>query len=157
MQPFSEAELTEEIDALTPPQVAEIADVLLEEANDEYLHGGTWLERIYEEGVTETLIEELNVELEKRRVMSCNRLDPVTRQFKHRELKEVATSTGAVEALLVIILIYKGEADRLKRCAFEECGKYFFGNAKAKYCSDKCGSNVRIRKIRRNQKARQSI
>lgn len=155
--PYSDA-LAADVDDLTAAQIREIADALLEEAHDD-VTGNTryWFERVADDGVSPELINELNRSLGKRKVVSCSYIDPRTKRLRYRELKEVATSTESAGAVLIAALIVRGEMDRLKRCLFDECQRFFFGNAKAKYCSDRCGSNVRVRAIRNKQRKRSAM
>ena len=58
-------------------------------------------------------------------------------------------------ALLALLAISSGEAARFKECRF--CKTWFLGNAKARYCSDKCGSRIRIERKRKRDRERQMI
>ncbi|MCB0348038.1 MAG: CGNR zinc finger domain-containing protein, partial [Bdellovibrionales bacterium] len=45
-----------------------------------------------------------------------------------------------------------GNLDKVRRCQAEDCGKFFFGRKKAKWCSNACGSRHRVSKMRKSKK-----
>ena len=63
----------------------------------------------------------------------------------------------SIAALFFSSMALSGALNGLKRCESEECRNYFIGNAKAKWCSDTCGSRERLRDKRRRDKERQML
>jgi hypothetical protein len=53
-------------------------------------------------------------------------------------------------ALAMVRIVIEGLLPRIKRCEEKEnCGRYFFGDPRAHWCSRKCGSRARVRAKRR--------
>ena len=114
-----------------------------------------WVKRVEKEGVTPALVIEINRALEKINFIACPALLPGMEKLGFRYANPAGVDGWDDETTMtywVANLIADGTLNRLKRCEFKECRKYFLGNAKAKYCSDRCGSNVRVRKLRSKSK-----
>ena len=110
-----------------------------------------WIQRIERYGITNSLISDINRILLDVQVNAYPMLKPGIGRMGFRYSFSKAGSQPSYEAMIafqIACLIGDGTLDKLKRCQFSECHKYFLGNAKAKYCSDRCGSNVRIRQSR---------
>jgi predicted RNA-binding Zn ribbon-like protein len=52
-------------------------------------------------------------------------------------------------ALAMVRIVIEGLLPRIKRCKEQDCGKYFFGDPRARWCSTTCGSRARVRAKRR--------
>jgi hypothetical protein len=50
-----------------------------------------------------------------------------------------------IYALAFLRLVEAGLHRRIKRCQLAECGKLFFGDTRAVWCSSTCGSKYRVR------------
>ena len=151
---FDVIDWTEDLD----PEKA--ADRLLGSANDGDRRALAWVMRFTNYGVTSSMLDQIGAKFRQLEFMARLYRVPGAMTFEWRlRLPDKSQLTDDVFLHLLALLIIRGRiATRIKKCEFDECERpYFLGNAKAKYCSDKCGSNVRARKMRRNQKARESL
>jgi hypothetical protein len=84
-------------------------------------------------------------------------------QFGHMELrpsrhatKAGNTDAGLADAELLAVgmvrVLMEGYDKRLHRCELEDCGTYFVGDPRAKWCSTTCGSTARMRLKRRRDR-----
>ncbi len=136
------------------------ADKLLADANEGDRRALDWVRRFADEGVTPSIVRQIGMKLLKLPMTVQLIPAPVDKTFRWRVRLQDSSQLADDEFsyLLAMLVIRGGFASRFKKCEFAECvSPYFLGNAKAKYCSDKCGSNVRVRKMRHNQKARQML
>ena len=74
----------------------------------------------------------------------------------HETIQEMANyHADFSESLLAYVLAYfidDGVFDYLRRCERQECKRYYIGGLKAKWCSDNCGSIVRVKAKRKRDK-----
>ena len=63
-------------------------------------------------------------------------------------------SIKVLTELCLVSIINAGLAGQIKRCEFEECRQFFFGDPRRKWCSNNCGSVIRGRVKRKLDKER---
>ena len=68
--------------------------------------------------------------------------------------EQLDVSRESAYALVVMKIINADLVPRIRRCQFAECRKYFEGDPRSKWCSQTCGTNFRVRKKRKLEKAR---
>ena len=54
----------------------------------------------------------------------------------------------AAYALLIVTIVGAGLTDRLMQCQLKRCRAFFFGDPRAQWCSETCGSYYRVYKNR---------
>ncbi len=59
---------------------------------------------------------------------------------------------GDLYALAMLRIIESDLLPRIRHCNSPDCGKLFFGDRRAKWCSAKCGSRNRVRDKRRRDR-----
>jgi len=125
-----------------------------------------WIRRLKKYGVTKSLLADVDRAVRGFRVHTFLALDVDFGTFgwrqqiiKHRTFSDhsAVSDRAAVFALMIARLVNAGIIDRLKRCQLKSCRKYFFGGPRAKWCSDTCGSKVRVRNKRKRDKQRQML
>lgn len=144
-------------DGLDPRKAAE---KLLADANDGDIRALSWVKRFSDDGVTALIVRQIGLKMRRLPMTVQVIAVPAEKTFEYRiQLQDSGHITDEQFAVLLAFLVVKsGLASRIKTCEFTECKEpYFLGNSKAKYCSNKCGSNVRARKMRKNQKASQML
>jgi hypothetical protein len=153
-----------------PPELAQQM-VMLAEGGD--VLASNWLARLIDEGPSSRrLLDELvsaagpidltitpRVEGRKLRFDYSYR-DP-SEAIRDQYLRITKDAAGAERAALApryahaMLRIIDGKvADRIRRCDLEECGRIFFGDVRAKWCSPSCGSKVRVRIKREKDRKR---
>ena len=138
----------------------QIADELAEAANDGDELALRWIARIERYGVTLPLLRDLETAATDVQIVTRVYLNQKLRRFEW--VKEFADDKAvptleAAYALMLITVIGTGLVDRLKRCRLKKCRKYFFGDPRATWCSETCGSLYRVTKKRNPAKARRMI
>lgn len=130
------------------------ANRLLEDAENGNGNAKKYVNAFVTTGVTETLIKRIDSKLRKIDFAAQLRRTQGALTFEWRVgAPEPGQLAGEVYyALLALLAISYGEARRFKEC--EYCKKRFLGNAKAKYCSNNCGSQIRVRRKRAKDKKR---
>jgi len=154
-----------------PPLVSleDSRDVVLSLVNDEFDEGPEWVEAFadafrgwlleyYRDGISEGLVSRLNEELIKLKTFCWLEYVPTSGQTEWQILPGGdQTEPRAMAAHKLGQLLTAGYLDNLKRCASDECHKFYVRNPKAKYCSDTCASRERVRTKRKRDKERQML
>ncbi len=138
----------------------QLADELAAAANDGDELALRWISRLERYGVTDSLLNDLQAIAADIQIVTRPDLDKESRRFYWRRDFPGDGSIPNLEAayaLMVITVINKGLVDRLKRCRLKKCRKYYFGDPRATWCSDSCGSLYRVTKKRNPAKARRLI
>ena len=119
-----------------------------------------WLERLYRNGVSDALLRDLNSEISSARfTMKIIRKPDGSGLTRH---PAEMTNRGEVGlpahiAMLFISVLEKFDAKKVKKCQRQDCEKFFFGGPRAKWCSNACGTYVRINKKRKLDRQRQML
>lgn len=109
-----------------------------------------WFDLFIDKGITKDVIEELNKPISHIRyhhflIYSAKGIP----RWQHiANGKEVYDPQLAV-AYVISHLLAAGAFIGLKRCNLKDCQKYFVGKSNKKWCSDKCGSHYRVKKMRK--------
>lgn len=115
-----------------------------------------WLARVIRRGPSLMLLQELEKAIGDVRQCSTLVLDKKNKRFNWVPV-ESNRLIDVMYPLCLVSVINAGLSDRLKRCALTECRKFFFGDPRKKWCSDACGSKVRVREKRRKDRERQML
>ena len=137
-----------------------VAEALVKFANGGSEIAMGWVKRLERYGVTDTLVSEVDRIVRNVKFRSYLKLNHESGRFETQFETPLAQSMSddkALFAMMVARLVNSEWADNIKRCELQECGTYFVGNAKARYCHDNCGAIVRARKMREKQKYRQAM
>ena len=118
-----------------------------------------WIKRIERYGITESLLKELedtlkDVEIRGRIIFDRKDLGM---KIANSPVGDITMSDKMFAAFEISLYITEGMLGGLGRCELPECRRYFIRNAKAKWCSDNCGSKHRIRKKRKLDRERQML
>ena len=119
-----------------------------------------WIDRLIREGVSDVLLRDASKRVGDVHVRSNLELDIDNRRFDWVSGPQRFDETPGADrvcALMVVHLISSGLVEKLKLCEFDECGNFFLGNKKARYCNDKCGSIVRARQWRMRRREGQMM
>ncbi len=119
-----------------------------------------WISRLIEENVSHALLRDIFDRVSDVYVTSKLELDIDKKEFSWvygPENFDVYPNAEKFCALMLVHLINAGIVEKVKQCERDECGNFFVGNKKARYCDDKCGSIIRARKMRKQNKARQAL
>ena len=117
-----------------------------------------WLLELYRNGSSEALVSDLNKELAKVKTICSLRYIPQSDQTQWHILPMGdQTEPRAMAAHKFGQLVTAGHLDDLKRCASDDCRRFYVRNPKAKYCSDTCGSRERVRSKRKRDKEGQML
>ncbi|MDH3691801.1 MAG: CGNR zinc finger domain-containing protein [Gammaproteobacteria bacterium] len=114
-----------------------------------------WLIRLLNEGVTESLIDELNKETSDIRYRRLLAMDEGGSPRWH----EIADLDGDLEpeskaAYAISHLVGSGAFQRLGQCEEDACDRFFLGPPNRMWCSDRCGSRFRGREKRKLDRER---
>lgn len=129
-------------------------DSRLTSHEEECVYTSEWFDLFIDKGLTKDVIEELNKPISHIRyhhLLTYSAKGPP--RWQHiANGKEIYDPQLAV-AYVISHLLAAGAFAGLKRCKLKECQKYFVGKPNKKWCSDKCGSHFRVKKMRkRNDK-----
>ena len=118
-----------------------------------------WLRRLHQHGISDGLLRDVNLELSplrfKRKLQRTLDGSVVT---VHDEItKEDEASFSAHIANLFALCLEKMDVTKIKQCERYGCNNYYFGGPRAKWCSNKCGTYVRINHKRKLDKERQML
>ena len=118
-----------------------------------------WVNRYFEEGVTDAFLNDLNSAMQQVRyskhVLPLDLLPSESgypRAGYVAELDQV-NSEEAYAANEFSKILTSGMLARVKRCQMEGCKKLFVGPPQAKWCSKTCGSKYRVRHKRKRDSA----
>lgn len=114
-----------------------------------------WLSRFYRYGISKKMLQELNAAMVEIKCSPWIYTDEndgyvLTYAINFDQIPPVESAA----ALFFSSMALNGELNGLKRCESHECRKFYVGNAKAKWCSDTCGSRERLRKKRKRDRER---
>ena len=115
-----------------------------------------WIQRIERYGVSNRLVADLNEVLRDFRGNAWLAIDPASHclQWKAAAPEGLEPDREMLIPFEIAQLLTEGGFDGLKRCAVKDCRNYFVGNARAKWCSESCGSKHRVRMKRKRDKER---
>ena len=72
------------------------------------------------------------------------------------EVREAMNPEG-LHSLCVAVLLSSQKLENLQRCHAPDCDNLYSGPPQKKWCSDKCGTRMRLRKKRKSDKERQML
>ena len=120
------------------------------------LHG--WLNRFMCERENEQFYNDLNSVLQEINFIGYV-LPPNFYDYSDDECKAAYVadfdgrySNKALAAFDFSRLVATGRLERIRKCQLQDCGKFFTGPKRAKWCSKTCGSKSRVRKMRKRSK-----
>jgi len=110
-----------------------------------------WMCDLVDQGVTDTLIDELNSAVANIRYLHV--LQPATDgnpywQYNIADMNRNLTVDEAA-AYAFSHQLALGGLNGLKRCQLSDCQRFFIGRPNAKWCSKTCGSKSRVREKRK--------
>ena len=136
-------------------------DDLLTAANDGDKQALHWIRRLERYGPTASLLRDLAKPINHIQLTASLEVvedrEKLSFRWRHEPPEHWTLNPELYYAGIFIYLLGIGALDGLKRCSLKECRKYFVGNAKAVWCSDKCGSKYRARRMRKRNKERQML
>lgn len=155
---FEEFEATLSADYFDKQSGKRRAEILVSAANSAVVDGeaAAWLDELIHHGPTLPFLKEIDEALGDVEQCSSLILDAVNRRFVWVPIKNYQP-LSRLTLLCLVSLISAGLSDRLKRCSLNECRRFFFGDPRKKWCSDNCGSKVRVRNKRKKDKERQML
>jgi predicted RNA-binding Zn ribbon-like protein len=114
---------------------------LAEEMRELYRRYEYWISRLHSRGLSDGLIKDLNKAMLSFRVEVVPMISPKTRELSYGFIdNDIDADLDASVAFVVASSISNGSLQRLKRCQYRRCRKYFFGRADAKTCPGSCGT-----------------
>ncbi|MEQ8860119.1 MAG: CGNR zinc finger domain-containing protein [Pseudomonadales bacterium] len=143
------------LDALMEPSSSKLAETLVRLANegDELATG--WIERIRSKGASKSVLADIDAHVRGVQIVTYPKLSASERKFtwarKFPEGEEFRDREAAI-ALLLARLVNDEYLTRLHRCQLDDCGNYFVGDPRSKWCSTRCGSISRMRIKRRRDR-----
>ena len=118
-----------------------------------------WLRRLHQHGISDGLLRDVNLELSplrfKKKLERTLHGSVVTLGVEMTNVDEVSFS--AKIANLFAVLLEKIDVTKIKQCERYGCNNYYFGGDRAKWCSNKCGTYVRVNHKRKLDKERQML
>ena len=147
--------------ALDAARAASDVDKFVAAANDGDKQALYWIRRLERYGVTASLLQDI-VKIINRAQMIMSIVvvedgENLRLDYRHDFPEHHVPAPEIFYAINFMSYLGAGALDGLKRCSLKECRKYFVGNAKAVWCSDKCGSKYRARRMRKRNKERQML
>lgn len=140
--------------------MADIADA----ANNDDEIAKRFLDRMWQDGVTDQFALELERNTRDIRVPRTAKWDRKARKYYWQPQWVVnrRVTRKAAYSMILIYVINANKADQIRRCKAEtvaldkpaHCENYYFGAANKQWCSDRCGSRVRVRAKRKKDKVR---
>lgn len=137
-------------------QPDDLAETLVKMANNGDEFAKTWVEKLIAKRTSPAVLNLVNDAIMDVDISVQVALDASRRQFGWRPQispgpKNVKSMNNAI-ALLIARLVNAGYVDRLRHCQLSDCGRYFVGDPRSKWCSDTCGSKFRQRKFRKGRR-----
>ena len=133
-----------------------LAKPLIEGPQDATCHElSDWLNRYLEEGVTDSLLDDLNnllADISYRKFVLPLDLLPSDTGYPrsvYMSLHSLAPSHTRLAADEFSRILSSGLLAKLKKCQLDGCEKFFLGRPQAKWCSKSCGSKYRVAKKRK--------
>lgn len=114
-----------------------------------------WINRYFEEGVTDNFLDDLNTAMQQIRyskhILPIDLLPSGSGYPRTGYIAEMDNmqSEEAYAANEFSKILTSGMLKRVKRCKLEDCEILFVGPPQAKWCSKSCGSKYRVRKKRK--------
>ena len=139
---------------MTDP-IQEIAEMLVTQANLDHPRAIQCLEPLLQEGPTEETLQKLagavrHVELRSKVFLKSGK--PADPSRLTVGLTIFAGSELEFFALATIRILMDGYLERIHRCQLEDCDRYFVGDPRSKWCSERCGSKSRVRRKRKKDR-----
>jgi hypothetical protein len=134
--------------------VEDVAETLVEQANEGDEQARRWLDPLIAKGPTAKLIWEIH-DIAKDVVIPMHLGIRGSRSRPKLVLGYGAlmdTPEPALYALAVGRMIETGFADRFHRCGVPDCQRYFVGDPRSRWCSTTCGSKARVRAKRKRDR-----
>ena len=132
------------------------AEFLVGAANDIGGEPAAALDALIRRGPTLPFLEKIDNAIGDVQQCSTLKLDKKNRCFVWEPVN-TNLSIQIITLVCLVSVINAGLAGRIKRCARKDCRKFFFGDLRKKWCTDNCGSLIRIRKKRKLDKERQML
>ncbi len=132
------------------------AEFLVSAANSIGGEPAAALNALIRRGPTLPFLEEINKAIGDVQQCSTLELDKKNRRFVWVPV-EMHLSLQIITLLCLISVINAGLSNRIKRCARKGCTNFFFGDIRKKWCSDNCGSLIRVRNMRKRGRERQML
>ena len=132
------------------------AEWIVEAANTIGREPAEWLAQLIRRGPSLSLLVELEDAIGDVRQCSTLVLDKKYRRFDWVPI-ENAHLVDKMYPLCLVSVINAGLSNRIKRCAYKDCRKFFFGDIRKQWCSNNCGSLIRGRNKRKKDRERQML
>lgn len=132
------------------------AEFLVDAANSIGGEPAAALDALIRRGPTLPFLEKIDNAIGDVQQCSTLELDKKNKRFVWVPV-ETHLSIQIITLVCLISVITAGLSGRIKRCARKGCKKFFFGDPRKKWCSDNCGSLIRVRKKRKLDKQRQML
>ncbi len=112
-----------------------------------------WFDQISEKGINKKLIDKINS-----RIAHVNYRHVLIKSSNEETYWRYIANGDQIDdpelsiAYGVAHLLENGSLKGLKKCKYEECKCFFIGKTNQKWCSEKCGTSFRVKKMRRKNK-----
>jgi hypothetical protein len=135
----------------------QMLETLIRTANAENQDSLRWLSRIVSEGLSKSLLQDLDSYTRNAHVVAHFELDKNNETFNWQYEWPNSNQFSAPKyyyAFFVVYAINLGIATRIRKCQRQGCNKYFYGRPNARWCNPKCGSSQRVRNKREKDRRR---
>ena len=114
-----------------------------------------WMSRLISNEARVNIINEINQLTGRLRYIHILDINEEGSAFWHYQIADMSRIPTPTEtaALMFSEQLVMGNLENLKRCAQEECNKFFIGRANRRWCSDSCGSKSRVRTKRKRDRS----
>jgi hypothetical protein len=122
-----------------------LAQKLVDEANAGSATPAEWLGDLVRNGFTTTLATEIKRVIADYGITTYPDVNVKTLKVRWVRRLPPAVPERAAYGLALVTVIEAGMLERIGRCDYEKCSKFFVGDPRSRWCSKKCGSNARVR------------
>ena len=129
------------------------AEWLVSAANSNGGEPAEALDQLLRRGPSATFLEEIFEALGDVQQCSKLQLDKKNKRFVWAPV-ENQQSIKVLTELCLVSIINAGLSKQIKRCASKQCRQFLFGDPRKKWCSDSCGSLVRVQEKRKLDRER---
>jgi len=133
-----------------------VARRLIRLANASEENAVYWVSRLATEGVSKALFDEVERKLRPIEIPTHIAGDWPHKKYYYKRAISLTNPTwipnlDAAFAFALSMVITDGLGERFRRCQLRDCGKYFLGDRRARWCKKGHGSLHRVRKMRKKQ------
>jgi predicted RNA-binding Zn ribbon-like protein len=130
-----------------------VARKLVTLANADEENSVYWLDRLIAGGISKSLVADIENHLENIEIPTRIAFDSGQQKFYYKRSipftnPDWIPSVEAAFAFALSMVITDGLADQFRRCQLDDCGKYFLGDPRSRWCNKAHGSLHRVRKMR---------